>query len=255
MSAVSLILDFGNTRDKVAIFKSNKLNWRKTCAERLDLSGLRQICEEFKPEAAILSSTTEDRQELRDWLNKNLQFLLLTHETKVPFTNAYASPATLGRDRIALIAAARIHYPQGPVLVIDAGTCITYDLLDNQDVYHGGAIAPGIWMRLQAMHTFTAKLPLVSLQNHLEKSQDSMAKVALIGDSTVHSMQSGALHGAAAEIDGIIDRYRAEFEGLNILLTGGDHITLVSLLKNRIFATRDLVPEGLNKILAYNVQG
>lgn len=244
----SLILDFGNTRDKIAIYEAGVQSWRYTDRDRLDLSELRQICTRFKPQYAILSSTTDERPELREWLHDNMNcFIPLSHSTPVPFKNAYATPQTLGRDRIALVAGARNHIESGPVLVVDAGTCITFDFLDAEQVYHGGAISPGIRMRLEAMHTFTAKLPLVAMEGPPEAFK-------LIGNSTESSMQSGALHGTAAEVDGIIDRYQAQYENLQVLLTGGDADTLVSLLKNRIFAVRELVPDGLNQILEFNLQ-
>lgn len=242
---VHLILDFGNTRDKYAVFQPDGIEFRHTLEERLSPETLEHLLKDLKPTAAILSSTAAERPELRRQLMDSLPFVHLTHETPVPFQNAYATPETLGRDRIAAIAGVRNHVADGAVLVVDAGTCVTYDLLDSSDVYHGGAIAPGIRLRLNAMHTFTARLPLVDW--------DASSTVELIGDSTENSLLSGAVLGTAAEIDSIAARYAERFENLHVLLTGGDAVALQACLKSRIFAVPNLVAEGLNKILIHNV--
>lgn len=242
---VHLILDFGNTCDKYAVFQPDGIQVSHILEERLSTETLEHLLNDLKPTAAILSSTAAERPELRKQLMDLLPFVHLTHETPVPFQNAYATPETLGRDRIAAIAGVRNHVADGAALVVDTGTCVTYDLLDSSDVYHGGAIAPGIRLRLNAMHTFTARLPLVDW--------DASSTVKLIGDSTENSLLSGAVLGAAAEIDSIAARYAERFDNLHVLLTGGDALALQASLKSRIFAVPNLVAEGLNKILIHNV--
>lgn len=263
MSETTLALDLGNTRDKYAVFQGYTLVHaglagstepagmsRDTAAEpsgtRLDQSSLGQILAQFQPVQAIVSNTGPECEALLAWLGQQLPLLTLNADTPLPFANAYQTPQTLGRDRIALAAGASHRAPGQPVLAIDAGTCITLELVDASGVYQGGIIAPGVRMRLQAMHTFTARLPLV---DWLDNGQE----VPLSGKSTRDCMLAGAVTASAAELDGLVDRFRMENPGLVVMLTGGDGPALAASMKNRIFAVPHLLMEGLNKILIYNV--
>ncbi|HSM63616.1 MAG TPA: type III pantothenate kinase, partial [Gillisia sp.] len=152
------------------------------------------------------------------------------------------TPKTLRNDRIAVRSAACKTYPTQNVLVIDAGTCITFDFKNAENRYLGGAISPGLQMRFQAMHTFTENLPLLEPEDEVE----------LIGNTTVKSMQSGVVTGIIAEIEGVISRYSSQFEDLKIILTGGDSQFLCKRLKNSIFANSNFLLEGLNYILEFN---
>ncbi|MFH1937467.1 MAG: type III pantothenate kinase, partial [Bacteroidota bacterium] len=151
---------------------------------------------------------------------------------------------TLGRDRLACAVAASRLFQGVPSLVINAGTCITYDLVTAQNEYLGGAIAPGLQMRLRAMHTFTRKLPLLELQEPGN----------LTGLDTRESMLSGAVYGVVAEVTGIIEQYRKSYPDLQVILSGGDMEYLDKLLKIRIFALSNIVMVGLKHILEYNLQ-
>jgi type III pantothenate kinase len=162
--------------------------------------------------------------------------------TNIPVTNFYKTPDTLGKDRLAGIVAAHSLYVKENVLVIDAGTCITYDLITTKGEYYGGSISPGLNMRFKALHTFTEKLPLVSLLNFEE----------LIGTDTNTSILSGVINGLIAETDAIIERYKELYSALKIIICGGDAQFLVDRLKNSIFAVPELVLIGLNEILDYN---
>lgn len=156
----------------------------------------------------------------------------------VPFFNNYGSPRSLGVDRIALAAAAAVNYPKKNVLVIDAGTCITFEFKNANDEYLGGAIAPGIQMRFKALHDYTAKLPLVSLASVED----------FIGNNTETSILSGVVNNVVQEIDGVINQYLARFEDLTVILTGGDTLFLAERVKNTIFANPNFLLEGLNAI-------
>ena len=169
--------------------------------------------------------------------------MVLDHETSLPITSQYATPHTLGVDRIASVAGANFLYPGKNCLVIDLGTCITYDLIDQSGVHHGGGISPGLEMRLKAMHKFTSKLPLISMKG----------KPDLIGKTTKECMQSGALNGTIAELEGIIWRYRQLFKDLVIIFCGGGAIFFESKIKDDIFALPNLVLTGLNHILRFNL--
>ena len=171
-------------------------------------------------------------------------FIVLDSSTKVPFKNLYSSPTTLGIDRIALAAAAVSLYPQKNTLIIDAGTCITYDFVNLKSEYLGGAISPGIDIRYQSLHHYTSKLPkLIKSEAH-----------NLIGTSTSEAIHSGVINGVIHEIEGVIRQYELDFHDLTIVLTGGDTKFLFKQLKNSIFANQNFLLHGLNKILTFNNQ-
>ena len=239
---MNLCIDIGNTRVKVATFEQEEL-CRLEFFPKLSSEILTSFFENNAITAAITASVRKDNAEVTDYLKKQVHYVKLDHTTPLPITNAYSTPETLGRDRIAVSVIAHELFPDNPSLVIDAGTCITYDFTDADGIYHGGAIAPGMYMKFRAMHTFTAKLPLVQPEQ----------EVPLTGDTTERSMQSGAIWGTVAEIDGIIDQYKTLYPDLKVFMTGGDARFFETKLKSKIFVRPNLVLEGLNKILDYNV--
>ena len=170
--------------------------------------------------------------------------LILDSEIKLPFKNSYKTPKTLGVDRIALVSASVKQYPDNNVLVIDAGTCITYDFITDENEYLGGAISPGVRLRYRSLNNLTANLPL--LESKLPKS--------LIGNTTDSSIHSGVVFGVLKEMDGVIGDYKEKYSDLTVILTGGDTNFLSKQLKNGIFANSNFLLEGLNFILEYNSQ-
>ncbi|MBJ10975.1 MAG: pantothenate kinase [Flavobacteriales bacterium] len=230
---LKLVIDQGNTQTKLALFQQKKM--LKKILFNND-SQLREL--ENQADAVILSSVG-DASDLIQVLKD--EPVLLNTKTSLPIANLYESPETLGNDRIAVVVGAAKQIPKSNVLVIDAGTCITLDLLTTEG-YHGGSITPGIQMRLQALNQQTEKLPLVELD----------VEVDLIGKNTKQCIQSGVINGVLLEIDGMINRYKSQFSDLKVLLTGGDFQLFDKGLKNSIFADPDLVLKGLNEILDYN---
>ena len=170
-------------------------------------------------------------------------FYYFTPDTPLPVIIDYRSPKTLGSDRIAAVIGARAEAPDRDILVIDAGTCITYDMITATGHFLGGNIAPGIKMRLRSMNKFTEKLPVV------EKNGDT----PLLGYDTETAMRSGAILGACYEIEGYISSLRQEYPELLIFLTGGDAFLLADKLKTSIFVDDCIVLKGLNRILYHNV--
>ena len=183
-------------------------------------------------------------QEKLNEIEKLFHLIRLSYKLKLPFKNKYKTPETLGADRIALIGAAMQNYSSNSVLVIDAGTCITFDFVNRKKEYYGGAISPGVEMRYKAINTFTTNLPLLEL--------DYPKK--LIGNSTENSIHSGIINGVLSEIEGVIERYKEFDEKLTVVLTGGDTNFLAKRLKNGIFANPNFLLEGLNYILNYNIK-
>lgn len=241
---MDLVIDVGNTLAKLAVFSFEKeLLYKKA----IPVEGIAEVLDEIESiypsiEYCILSSVGELSLAYVQRLEKRYTLFYLDSDLPVPFINSYGTPKTLGVDRIALVSAACQHYPNTAVLVIDSGTCITYDIIDAAGIYYGGAISPGIQMRYKAMHTFTDKLPL------LVPSKE----VQLIGSNTNLSMHSGVLLGITYEIAGYIDAYLKEFPGLTVVLTGGDAEFLHNNIKNDIFVHTNFLLEGLLYILKYN---
>jgi len=244
---VNLVLDLGNTKHKLAIFDGNTLVALEI-TEQLLPEHLEQAFQNFSVTNAILCSVDHYDEVLATVLGENIPFIHLSHTTLLPITNAYTTPTTLGKDRLSAAVGANALFPGKNVLSIDAGTCLKYDFTDSQAVYHGGAISPGLNMRLRAMHNFTARLPLIVPTNLAEIPLNK-----LIGNDTNASMLSGALNGALFEVDGTISAYLEKYSDLVVVITGGDAAFFELHAKSRIFARPNLVLEGLNTILNYNI--
>lgn len=240
---MNLVVDGGNTFVKIAVFQNNTLLEKQVFGREDFFKNFENLQKKFpKIRKSILSSVTSLDDELENQLKKTYTLLQLDKNVKLPFKNEYATPATLGKDRIALVAAAVNTYPGKNVLIIDAGTCITYDLKTKDEIYLGGAISPGMQMRFKSLHKFTANLPLVTPK----------PEAKLIGDTTESSILSGIINGIKMELKGTIESYNAKFEDLTVIFTGGDSQILSLPLKNSIFANSNFLLEGLNFILEFN---
>ncbi|TCZ67894.1 type III pantothenate kinase [Flaviaesturariibacter aridisoli] len=237
----SFCLDFGNTRLKLAVFEDDQL--KEVVYLRPDtLLHLQELLEQWRPAHSILSSVIHHDPELETLLAAHTRFHRLSNASKLDFTIPVGKPETVGADRLAVAAAAVYMFPGKNNLAITLGTCITYNFVNMQHELIGGSISPGMEMRFRAMHEYTAKLPMAK----------GDWNVPLIGYDTVTNLQSGVVLGMAAEIDGIIDRYRARFGNFNALLTGGDGGILAPHLKNKIFADPELIFKGLYAISRVN---
>ncbi|EON79294.1 Pantothenate kinase type III, CoaX-like protein [Lunatimonas lonarensis] len=234
------IVDIGNSRIKGAHFRDNALReeWSMTA-----ISELNRLADTLVFERALVSSVKWRKDELEASLG--FPFVYFDYETGLPVKNCYETPFTLGLDRIAAVIGARCFKPEGPLLAIDLGTCITYEFLDSDNSYLGGGISPGIQLRAEAMHRHTARLPLV------EWPKDG---VPLIGRNTRSCMQSGMYYGVRHEVFGMIQSYSAAYPGLGVYICGGDAKYFESLTKEHIFVIPNLVLYGLNRILSYNVE-
>ncbi len=240
---MNLVIDIGNTLVKMAVFQGDILIKKKISLRRDFLKNLEELERKYQKSGnIILSSVSKTPLKWLQKLEEGSRLFILNQQLPQVFTNLYLSPNTLGNDRVALVSAASKHFPAENVLVIDSGTCITYDFKNNKNEYLGGAISPGLDMRYKAMHNFTENLPL------LEPEEG----VTLIGNTTNSSMHSGVIYGITFEIDGIIAAYQAQYKDLTIILTGGDAQFLCKRLKNSIFANSNFLLEGLNYILEFN---
>ncbi len=236
----NFVIDIGNTRFKTALFEDGKVQSENNFE---DFELFLAFTKTLQFEQALVSSVTYSKEQLEDLLV--FSFLFLDKKTSLPITNKYATPETLGVDRKAAVIGARAMLPHGPLLAIDLGSCITYDLLDSEDNYMGGAISPGLQMRFRAMHQQTARLPLVEMEGGLVPE--------FIGDSTVNCLRSGVYFGILHEIDGFVQTYQKQYDDLKVIICGGDSKIFESLTKDHIFVIPNLILYGLDRILSYNV--
>ncbi len=193
----------------------------------------------------ILCSVKPDDPLLVDMLRQCFGYVLILDEnTPVPVKNMYQTPGTLGKDRLAGVVGANNIYPDRNVLIIDAGTAITYDVVDDQNRYIGGNISPGLTMRFRALHDFTGRLPLV----------EPKTEVPFLAGNTEDAIAGGVQNGIVFEMDSCITLFKKKFKDLIIIFTGGDAEFFDKKLKSTIFVDPDLILRGLNRILIYNVE-
>lgn len=241
---MNLIIDQGNTKAKIAIFNNQEL-YKLTELNALTVKSLEQFVGNLEIENCILSSVKILPTQMSEYLQSRFRiYIRLDYQTPMPLTLGYRTPATLGCDRIAAIAGAGAEYPGKPVIVIDAGTAVTYDFMNSDGVFEGGNIAPGLHMRLKSLHQFTDRLPNV----------DPLGDAPLTGYDTHTAIRSGVINGICYEIEGFVAIIRATHPSVLVFLTGGDSIFLAEKIKYPIFVDKNLVLKGLNRILNYNVE-
>lgn len=238
-----LAIDVGNTRIKAAVFEEYSL---KKCYILEKESFKKELKNIFKKHTTIsdlwVSAVSDVQKTAFSGLPEGVKIHFITHLDAFPFQNRYATPSTLGLDRMVLAAGAVLLYPNKNRLIIDAGTCITFDIIDASDDYLGGAIAPGLTLRYESLHQYTSKLPLLSL-NMPEN---------YIGNSTKQSIHSGVVYGVLNEIEGYISKFCSDYENFTIILTGGDADFLAKRLKSTIFANSNFLLESLNHLFQFN---
>lgn len=240
---MNLVIDIGNTRTKFSVFNKGEIlitvpvDEFKT--EHIDI--LQNEHPDLKK--AILSAVKDYSPKLRAALQHKFEYFLeLNANTPLPVENCYKTPETLGNDRIAAAVGGFDLYPETNLLIIDAGTAITYDIVNAKGQYLGGNISPGIDMRFKALHHFTGKLPLVK--------QQSFAK--LYGSTTEEAMVAGVQNGVVFEVDKAIDTFKEFYKNLKVIITGGNADFFDNKLKNTFFVHFNLIALGLNRILEYN---
>lgn len=240
---MNLIIDVGNTSVKMAVFQVDELLEKATGTQEDFENNFEQLLKNH-PEItkAIVSSVGLLSKKQLEHIKKHLDVLILSTEILLPFSNQYQTPRTLGVDRIGLVSAAIKKYPDQNTLIIDAGTCITYDFISNKNQYLGGAISPGIRLRYTTLNNLTANLPLLTKE----------VPETIIGNTTNSAIHSGVIYGVLFEIDGVIHTYKEKYSDLTVILTGGDSNFLSKQLKSSIFAHSNFLLEGLNHILQYN---
>ena len=237
-----LTIDVGNSRIKVAVFEHNKQLDLIIFEPNEALKKIKNIFQKYSNiHKIVLSSVGKLDKEVVNFIEKSYPTEIISHKTKFPFTNLYTTPNTLGIDRMVLAAGATLLYPNQNRLIIDAGTCITYDYVNLRNEYLGGAISPGINIRYKSLNHYTSKLPLLELNDTFE----------IIGNSTKNAIHSGVINGMIFEIEGFISQYLLKNQDLTIILTGGDADFLAKRLKNTIFANSNFLLESLHILSLY----
>lgn len=238
-----LAIDVGNTRIKAAVFEEYSLKELYVLEKESFQKELENI---FKSNENItdlwVSAVSDIQKGAFSTLPTNVKVHFINRLDSFPFQNLYATPATLGLDRMVLAAGAVLQFPGTNRLIIDAGTCITYDVIDANDNYLGGAISPGLRLRYESLHQYTAKLPLLTLEVPLN----------YIGNSTNQSIHSGVVNGVLNEIEGYIARFAEDYENFTIILTGGDSDFLAKRLKSTIFANSNFLLDSLNHLFQFD---
>ncbi|MBO4802407.1 MAG: type III pantothenate kinase [Bacteroidaceae bacterium] len=241
---MNLIIDIGNTRTKLVAFQDGTPT-EECIAEGSDLGGLADFVKKYPFKAAILCSTvdlgTAAEQHLAALPCPLLRF---TPATPTPLQNRYRSPQTLGSDRLAAAVGAWTLRPGRNLLIIDAGSCITFDLVTADGAYLGGNISPGLHARLRAIDDYFPRLPLVEAEGPTPE----------LGYDTETAIRAGVIEGMRHEIEGYIRHFNVKYDGLLVFLTGGDQLNFDKTIKSAIFADHFMVPRGLDAILAYNMQ-
>jgi type III pantothenate kinase len=237
-----ITIDVGNSRIKVAVFEQDILLDLIVVDPNEALPFFSGIFIQYpKIEKALFSSVGKFDNHVLDFIQKQVDTFVINQHTKFPFSNHYATPETLGIDRMVLAAGATLMFPNKNRLVIDAGTCVTYDFVDQDNQYFGGAISPGISLRYKSLNDYTENLPW------LEKKEVD----ALVGNSSEESIHSGIINGLTFEIDGFISQYFHKYPDLTVILTGGDAEFLAKRLKNTIFAHSNFLSESLRLLSTY----
>lgn len=240
---MNLIIDVGNTRVKAAVFEKNTLK------EFFIFSDTTQLLESvvfssYVINECMIGTVVNGLEVFIQELKKKTNVRLFTSDTPTPVKNLYKTAHSLGSDRLAGAVGGNALFPDKNILIIDAGTCIKYNLVNAQNEYLGGAISEGLQMRFKAIHTFTSRLPLLEMDENFNE---------LIGTTTNESILSGVQLGAVAEVEGFIAQYKQIYPDIMILITGGDVNFFEKRLKKPIFADSFLILKGLNAILEYNL--
>ena len=236
-----LCLDFGNTRQKCGVFIDGKLHATRVLADDQPASVL-PLLDEFKPEGSVLASVIHHPDALETLLRERTRFHLVNHHSRSPLKLPVGKPETIGADRLAMMVGALTRFPDVHILAIALGSAIVCNFIDKYAEFLGGSISPGMEMRFKSLHQFTAKLPLV----------EADWNYPLIGMDTRTNILSGVLLGMAKEVDGVITAYRERYEGMEVVLTGGDTTFFSSHLRERVHIDPDLIFNGLYTLGLWN---
>lgn len=237
---MNLAIDVGNTFTKTALFHNDELVSYLVSEKVTDAI---RLANQDQVKQIIIASVGTDISHYLNLIENRDRITVLDKETILPFNINYDNRTTLGVDRIAAVSGGLRLFPKRNLLVIDMGTCVTFDFIDQHNTYQGGAISPGMHMRFKAMHQYTAKLPLINVPSDT---------INVLGKSTQECLESGVVHGLIAEIDYQIRVYKKIYDNLQVIVCGGDATFFEKKISEDILLCQELVMLGLNSILQYN---
>ncbi|MEI8201805.1 MAG: type III pantothenate kinase [Bacteroidota bacterium] len=241
---MQLVIDSGNSFIKLSLFEGGK-PLETFVFKEIKLADIESLFNDHPSiKEAIICSVSLSEKELEEIIANYCPVIVLDHNTPLPIKNKYKAPETIGKDRLAAAVGAKAYAEDAPVLVIDAGTCITYDIVNQSNEFLGGSISPGLNIRIRSLQIFTERLPLVVPSEN----------IILPGTTTEESILSGVIAGIRFEMEGFINYYSAQYSGLKCVLSGGDMKYFDKNLKNSIFAVPNIVAEGLQLILNFNAK-
>jgi len=240
---LNLVIDIGTSFIKIAIFSKSEMLFKESIPE-ISPEYISLIIKNFPDtKHSILSSVRKRDYALLEYLDKNFRISVeLSDKTPVPIKNLYGSPATLGYDRLAAVVGANTIFPDTNVLVIDIGSAITVDFINNKNEFSGGNISPGMMMRFRALNEFTANLPLEYPHDNSE----------FMGSDTPGAIISGVQNGIIFELEGYIRQLSEREETLKVIFTGGDAAFFAEKINFQMLVDPNLTLKGLNRILEYN---
>jgi type III pantothenate kinase len=240
---MKLVIDIGNTFCKIAVFEKDRMLLKKEMSTPCAQTIINEVSKHAISHCLISDVQAFDKNFYKEI---NEAFPIINWSFKnLPISLDYDSPETLGSDRVAAVIGAKEEFPKQNILLIQCGSCITYEYLSAEGIYQGGAISPGIEIRFKALHTFTGKLPLLNIED----------VPTVLGKTTKESILSGVLLGIVKEVDSMIEEFKQQInKSLSVVLTGGHAFFFDKYLKNSKFAVSNLVLIGLNKILDYYIE-
>ena len=239
---MNLVIDSGNTQVKTGLFDKGQLIATHH-TKNFDQTFLNQIISNYDIDKAIVASVSHHPDNIKALLAAlNIPVLIATTALNFPFSIEYKTPETLGIDRLAAVAGATALFPSENLLIIDAGTAITYEIITESNIYLGGNISPGMQMRFKALNQYTSRLPLC----------DPQATDNWIGKITQEAIVNGVIQGIVNEMEGYDSLMKKEFSKYKVIITGGDADFFAKKLKNPIFVNLNIVLSGLNRILEHN---
>jgi len=229
-------VDIGNTFIKSAEFTDTDIG------EVKKWQTIEKLATQYTDARFVISnvSISEDQLDVRF-----KEHFIVNAKTPLPIDLDYDSQETLGSDRIAAAVGGWSLFPKRDILIVDVGTCITYDLVTKDGVFRGGMISPGLDMRLKAMHEFTENLPLIT-------DGDENFGLDWVGKTTKECIWLGAKNGMKSEIDGVLESFNKKHDHLQVVVTGGWALDFESTTKAHIFADSKIVLEGLHAIWKLN---
>ena len=237
---MNLLIDIGNSLTKIAVFNKAKII-TEFKIKKIDLTFIKDIVKDNKIINCAISNVGPRIDDLYFFLEHNTNLYEFDDKINLPFLNPYKK-GIVGDDRLALILAASHEYPNDNVLIIDMGTCITYDIKTSKNLYQAGGISPGLMLRLDSISR--GAFNLTEVKPNYPKSS--------IADDTETSINIGVLLGIENEINGFINNYKNEYKNLKVIITGGDSKFLYNKLKNTIFTNSNFIYKGLNYLIEYN---